>query len=89
MIVKNVSLTLLKAEKKEGKGKKSGKDYLFYTATVVDEDANVFTFNLSDSITENASDVVKLLEVRNQSVTADIEFKPKGFDIGGRIVEFN
>jgi len=85
MILKNVPLTLLKVQLKEGTGKTSGKAYKFYTASVVDEDANVFGFNLSDKIAD--SEVQKLLEVKNEKINATVEFRPKGFDVSGTLVE--
>ena len=35
MIVKDIELTLLKIDKRQGVGKKSDKDYLFYNASVI------------------------------------------------------
>jgi len=90
MKLENVKLTLLKVSKKEGVGKKSGKDYRFYTATVVDEEANVFGFNLHDSLVpaSDSSEERKLLDLRNRSIVADVEFRPKGFDISGTLTDF-
>lgn len=75
------TVTLVKVENKKGTGKTSGKPYDFYTATVIDADANVFTLNLK----ENPSK--ELLEQRNTEVEVDIDFRPKGFDIGGTITD--
>jgi len=84
MLVKNIALTLLKVQHKEGTGKASGKPYSFYTATVVDEDANVFGFNLADEVVKAASPDV-LLALKNAAVIADVKFSPKGFDVSGQI----
>jgi len=84
MLVKNVALTLLKVQHKEGVGKKSGKEYSFYTATVVDEDANVFGFNLADEVVK-AAPAGSLESTKNVSVFADVKFVPKGFDVSGQI----
>lgn len=68
-------------------GKTSGKPYSFYTASVVDEDANVFGLNLSDALVKVAKeDDDNLEQIRLQEMLVDIELKPKGFDIGGTIV---
>jgi hypothetical protein len=86
MIVKNVDLTLLKLVKKEGVGKKSGKDYLFYNASIVDADANVFGFILDEKIVSDSKKLADLLSAKNVSARADIRFSPKGFDVGGTIL---
>lgn len=86
MIIRNIDLTLLKIDKRQGVGKKSGKDYLFYNANVVDDEANVFGFILDDKITSNQDSLQKLLSTRNASVKADIRFYPKKFDVTGTIV---
>jgi len=88
MIVKDVQLTLLKVQHKEGTGKKSGKEYSFYTATVVDDDANVFGFNLDDKLTTAKDAVETLLALKNVPIKADVRFLPKGFDIGASIIDF-
>jgi len=85
MILKNVPLTLLKVQLKEGVGKASGKAYKFYTAQVVDEDANVFGLNVADSLANDKDALEELLEMKNSRIDATIEFKPKGFDIGGSL----
>jgi len=87
MIQKNVPLTLLKVQLKEGTGKTSQKPYRFYTASVVDEDANVFGFNLSDSLVDSPAKVEELLGMKNVRVECTVEFRPKGFDVGGTILE--
>jgi len=90
MIVKDVKLTLLKFRKKEGVGKKSGKDYLFYTADVVDEDASVFGFNLDNDLApKNPKDEEALLAMKNVPITASVRFTPKGFDVSGALIEFS
>jgi len=83
MIVRNLELTLLKIVNKKGVGKKSQNPYDFNVATVVDEDVNVFTLNLSDEVV--AALGADASELRNLPVEATIEFRPKGFDIGGTI----
>jgi len=50
MLIKNAQLTLLKVSKKEGVGKKSGNAYLFYVATVVDDDSNVMNMPVDKGI---------------------------------------
>jgi len=91
MIVKSIEVTILKCELKQGKGKTSGKDYKFYTASLVDEDANVFAVNLADDLVASLGEegVVTLLEQRNQPATVDIKFSPKGFDIGATLVKIH
>jgi len=71
--------------KKEGTGKISGKPYLFYAASVVDEDGNVFAFNLSDSLVATPENIEALMAIRQESVLADVNFRPKGFDVGATI----
>jgi len=88
MKVANLPLTLLKVENKTGTGKTSGKAYDFHTATVVDEDANVFTFNLADEVVASNGKET-LASLRNVRVVASVNFKPKGFDIGGTITGFD
>jgi len=88
MNVANLPLTLLKAENKAGVGKTSNKPYDFYVATVIDEDSNVFKFNLSDDLVkENGADTLKAL--RNVPITAEVRFVPKGFDVAGTLVSFD
>jgi len=87
MQFKDNALTLLKVTKKEGVGKKSGKDYKFYSANVVDQDANVFQLNLADELVDTPEKAAALESLKNVQVTAVIDFKPKGFDIGGTIRE--
>jgi len=70
-------------------GKKSGKEYSFYTATVVDDDANVFGLNLSDTLVkESLENDEDLSKIRNEERTVDIEFRPKGFDISGSLISW-
>jgi len=87
MQFKDNALTLLKVQKKEGVGRTSGKEYKFFTANVVDADANVFQLNLADELVDSPEKVASLEALKNVQVTAVIEFKPKGFDIGGTIRE--
>ena len=86
MIIKNIELTLLKIDKREGVGKKSGRDYLFYNASVIDDEANVFGFILDEQITKDAEKLSELLSAKNVSVRADVRFTPKKFDVGGSIL---
>jgi len=88
MLVKNLPLTILKVNKREGVGKKSGKPYLFYNANVVDEDGNVFGFILSEDCVQEVGEN-NLLALRNRSVEATVQFTPKGFDVGGSIVDYD
>jgi len=83
MKVIDISLTLLKVENKSGVGKTSQKPYDFNTATVVDEDANVFKLNISDEVSTHYG--AEILSFRNVPVEVSIEFRPKGFDIAGTI----
>ncbi len=85
MIIKNIELTLLKIEKREGVAKGSGKNYMFYNASVVDTEANVFGFILDEKITKDADKLSDLLSAKNVPVQADIRFVPKRFDIAGSI----
>lgn len=86
MIIKNVDLTLLKIDKREGVGKNSGKNYLFYNASVVDAEANVFGFILDENITRNAEQLAELLSAKNVLARADIRITPKKFDVAGSII---
>jgi len=86
MKVENLELTLLKIVNKNGIGKKSGNPYNFDVASVVDEDANVFNLNLSDSVSAALTDEVRSL--RNVAIEATVEFKPKDFDVSGTLLEF-
>jgi len=82
-----MAVTVLKIVNKTGTGKRSGKPYDFYVATVVDEDANVFDLTVADELVKEAVEAEKdLSKVRNEPMEVDIEFKPKGFDIAGTIV---
>jgi len=86
MIAQDQKITVLKVRHKEGIGKASGKPYDFYVASCVDEDANVFTFNLSDKLVEDHTPE-KLLDLRNEYYqNAQIEFKQKGYDCSGTII---
>lgn len=89
MIVENLPLTLLKVVKKEGTAKASGKPYSFLVANIVDDDANVFAFNLTDDLAASA-EVQEILtdETKNLRITATVKFLPKGFDVAGTLVEF-
>jgi len=71
--------------KKEGNAKKTGNAYLFYAASVVDEDGNVFALNLADALVSTPENVAALLDVRNERAEVDVNFKPRGFDIAGTI----
>lgn len=82
MVLKSIAMTLLKVEHKSGTGKASGKPYDFYTATLVDDDSNVFALNVSDDITSMVKDMSAL---RNVEVVVDVDFKPKGFGISGTL----
>jgi len=86
MIAREQQLTILKVSLKEGVGKKSGSPYSFYTASVVDEDANVFGFSVSKQMVEEHGKALE--DIRNESVEADIEFKPKGFDVSGTLLSW-
>jgi len=87
MLYKNAEVTLLRCDLREGNGKKTGKPYSFYQVSVVDEDAKVFQLNLSDAVVKELGEagLKKLLETRNEAVTLDIKFSPKGFDISGSV----
>jgi len=89
MIVKDVELTLLKINLKEGVGKVSKKDYKFYVASVVDTDGNVFNLNISEKLTSDEKQLEIILPLKQARITAQIEFKPKGFDIAGSLVDFD
>ncbi len=91
MIIKNIELTLLKIDRREGVGKKSGKDYLFYNASVIDSEANVFGFILDEKIVKDPERLSELLSAKNVPVRADIRFSPKKFDVAGSIlsIEFD
>jgi len=84
MIVKNLPLTLLKVVNKSGTGKTSGKPYDFHVATVIDEDANVFNFNVADELAQREGRDV-LASLRNVEITAEVRFTPKGFDVQGSL----
>jgi len=86
MKVENLELTLLKIVNKNGIGKKSGNPYNFDVASVVDEDANVFDLNLSDSVSAALTDEVRSL--RNVAIEATVEFKPKDYALSGTLLEF-
>lgn len=85
MLVKQIPLTILKVELREGVGKKSGKPYSFYNASTVDEDGNVFGLILAEDFAKEQG-ATELQSLRNISVLADVRFNPKGFDIGGSIL---
>jgi len=80
-------LTLLTVAKKEGNAKATGKPYSFLVANVVDEEAKVFGFNLSDELSASPR-VQEILnnEEKNTQVFADVRFSPKGFDVSGQII---
>jgi len=81
-----MEVTVVKVQHKEGTSVK-GKPYAFYTVSVIDEDANVFGFNISQELEKklNGEDP-QWYEVRNETRTIDVEFRPKGFDCSGTIV---
>jgi len=89
MLIKNIEATVLKVIKKEGVGKASGKNYKFFTATVVDSDANVFTLNLDDTLVRSEENVSALLELRNEDCLLDVKFSPKNFQISGTIMRIS
>jgi len=80
-------LTILKFVQKKGVGKASGKPYDFLTASVIDDDGNVFGFNVAPAVIEEHGQD-ELLKMRNVSVEATVEFKPKGFDCAGTILDW-
>jgi hypothetical protein len=89
MIVKNQKFTLLKVEHKSGVAKTSKKDYSFYSATCIDAEANVFKMNLSDTIMSDEKQKKEILALLNVQIVAEIDIKPKGFDFGITLVDFD
>jgi len=72
---------------KSGNAKRTGNPYSFYTASVVDDDGNVFGLNVADELVKEAEEEEMNLEsIRNEERTIDVEFKPKGFDCAGTVV---
>jgi len=88
MKIQNLPLTLLKVENKSGVGKTSGKAYDFFVATLIDEDSDVFKFNISDDLASSKGKD-SLLDLRNVPISAQVNFKPKGFDVAGTLVDFD
>ena len=86
MIIKNIEFTLLKIDKREGVGRASGKDYLFYNATLIDDESNVFGFIVNEKIIKETEKLADLLSAKNQPVKCDIRLFPKGFAISGSVV---
>jgi len=84
MKVSKVPLTVLKVVLKSGVGKTSNKPYSFYAASIVDDDANVFQATLEEKFGNSLAG--KFEKIRNETVKADLEIKPKGFDAGITII---
>lgn len=89
MKVHDISLTLLKVVLKSGVGKKTGKPYSFYQAEMADEDLNKFNFILGRDVEVEGQIPEEIIEAKKVPCHVDIEFLPKGFDIGGTIVRID
>lgn len=86
MIIKNKEVTILKIAKKEGVGKKSGKEYKFYVCVFVDDEGIVQNATVAnDLVTSSGEDTLTSVIVQK----ADIDFKisSSGFSTRLEIVE--
>jgi len=82
MRVTDLKLVLLKADKRQGTSK-DGKEYLFYVATFLDENAKVITLKLGTDIVNNSTDLNAVLSRKTGPVTIDMNLYPSGFKLAG------
>jgi len=93
MLIKNISLTLLRCDLKKGNAKATGNPYAFYTCSVTDEDAKVFSFNLADELIDSLGEdgLKKLTDTRVEKIDVDLDLFPrtigKATAIGGSITK--
>ena len=76
---------MLQLKKNEGTDKK-GQPYLFYTAVLLDDKANVLRMNLSNEFATHTADVNKLSKLQEAQVTIDLNINQTGFNLRGTIV---
>lgn len=79
--------TILKVTNKTGLSKKDGKAYNFCSASFVDDDSNVFSFNVDSDFAEKVG-VAALLKLKNKEVTATLNLYPKGYNIACQLVDY-
>jgi len=87
MLVKNISMTLVKVSKKSGVSKTTGQPYSFHNARLVDEDFNVFNLLLSKEVEADEEKLAELLEASNKQVQVDINIYPVKFNLNGSVVD--
>jgi len=87
MQLKNIKLTLLKANKREGVSSNK-KPYLFYTGTFIDENAKVCALKFGTELEQKGS-IPEILELQNAPVTVDISLYPSGFKFTGVITHID
>lgn len=79
--------TLLKVVNKSGTSKKDGKAYNFCSASFVDEDSNVFNFNVEQDFVEEVG-IATLLKIKNKEIVATLNLYPKGYNIACQLVSY-
>jgi len=85
MLVKQQKIKLLRAVRHEGK-KKNGDEYLFYSASFLDDESNVLKMNLSNEMSKNLK-VTKILDTAKEiPVIIDVVIYQSGFNLRGTVV---
>jgi len=75
MKLKDLDLTLLKVEKREGISKQ-GKPYLFYTRRFIDQEGELLNLKFTNEVVSDPSLVLKLMAVKNVETTIDLNLYP-------------
>ena len=86
MLVQGLKTKLLRAVKHEGV-KKTGEKYLFYSASFLDEGANVIKMNFSNQLSENKKVAEKYENSKEIPVTIDFQIYQSGFNLRATVVD--
>jgi len=86
MLIKNQKVKLLRAVRHEGT-KKNGEKYLFYSASFLDDGANVIKMNFSNSLSEDKKITDKVDNVKEVPVAIDFQIYQSGFQLRGTVVD--
>jgi len=88
MIIKDIKVKLLRADKLQGMSKE-GKPFMFYVAHLLDEDANVLRLNLSNDLSNDSGLTSKLEDLREKIVTVSISLRQSGFGFKANVVKLD
>ena len=86
MLIQGIKIKLLRAVRHEGV-KKNGEKYLFYSASFLDDGANVIKMNFSNQLSENKKITDKIDGIKEIPVTIDFQIYQSGFSLRGTVVD--